>query len=184
MLALRSFLVLLASPVLLALGTGPASAEQLSSPALPGFVVGHEAANDEQSIREEVPAGETVRDWTRMVTTQRFGGAAARITPVDFLANMSTNLQSACPGASNSRVITGTRGGRPAAQMRAFCPLFARSGEPESFIILAIAGAEDLHIKQVAFRRVPTEEDIAWGEGVLASVRYCDTGQAGDECPG
>jgi hypothetical protein len=131
-----------------------------------------------------VPAGETVQDWTRMVTTQRFGGAATRLTPGEFLANIATNLRSACPGASNSRVITGTRGGRPGAQMRAVCPLLARTGKPEVFIILAIAGPEDLHVKQVAFRRIPTTEDIAWGEGVLAAVRYCATGSGSDDCAG
>jgi hypothetical protein len=178
----RTCFTLAVSSALLVLGAAPAAADQISSPALPGFVVGHEAANDEQAIREEVPAGETVQAWTRMVTTQRFGGAATRVTPVDFLANMVTNLQGACPGASNSRVITGTRGGRPTAQMRAFCPLFSRTGQPEAFIILAIAGAEDLHVKQVAFRRVPTAADIAWGEGVLAAVEYCATGNGGGDC--
>jgi hypothetical protein len=184
MKSLRSILAVSASSTLLCFAAAPASAEDLASPVLPGFVVGHEAANAEQAIREEVPSGETVQAWTRMVTTQRFGGAAARLTPADFLANMAGNLQSACPGASASRVITATRGGRPSAQMRAFCPLFARTGQPEAFIILAIAGVEDLHVKQVAFRRVPTNDDIAWGEGVLAAVRYCPTGSSGDACTG
>jgi len=166
----------------LMLAASPARAEHLASPDLPGFVVGHEAANDEQSIREQVPAGETVDDWTRMVTTQRFGGAANRLTANGFLEVITRNLAVACPGASTSRVLTGTRGGHPSAQIRAFCPLLRQTGKPEAFIMLAIAGGSDLHVKQVAFRRVPTEEDIQWGESVLAAVVFCETGQDGDGC--
>lgn len=184
MTVLRSALTLFASSAMIVVGTAPAAAEELVSPALPGFVVGHEAANDEQGIREEVPAGETVEDWTRMVTTQRFGGGAGRTSPTAFLENMVANLAAACPGSQTSRILNGTRSGQPAAQMRAFCPMFARTGKPEAFIILAIAGTTDLHVKQVAFRREPTSDDIAWGESVLAAVTYCDTGQAGDGCPG
>jgi hypothetical protein len=178
----RSLLTLLAASAVAVLPLSPAWAEHLASPDLPGFVVGHEAANAEQSIREEVPAGETVEDWTRMVTTQRFGGAAARLTPTGFLEGITRDLSAACPGARTSRVLTGTRSGHTGAQMRAFCPLLAQTGKPETFIMLVIAGAEDLHVKQVAFRRVPTDEDVEWGEAVLAAVVFCDTGEESEGC--
>ena len=182
MTGLRTILAMLAALAGLLLGASPAAAERLVSPALPGFVVGHEAANEQQSLREEVPSGETVQDWTRMVTTQRFGGAASRLTPTGFLEVITRNLMAACPGAQASRVLTGTRGGHPSAQIRAFCPLLAQSGKPEAFIMLAITGDSDLHVKQVAFRRVPTDDDIQWGEEVLAAVAFCETGQADDAC--
>jgi hypothetical protein len=179
---MQSFLALLATSAVAVFPLSPARAEHLASPDLPGFVVGHEAANAEQSIREEVPSGETVDDWTRMVTTQRFGGAATRLTPTAFLEVITSNLTAACPGARTSRVLAGTRGGHPSAQMRAFCPLLAQTGKPETFIMLAITGANDLHVKQVAFRRVPTDEDVEWGEAVLAAVVFCDTGEASEGC--
>ena len=182
MKGLRTVLALLAASAGLLLGASPAAAERLASPGLPGFVVGHEAANDQQSIREEVPAGETVDDWTRMVTTQRFGGAASRLTPTGFLEVITRNLMAACPGAQTSRVLTGTRGGHPSAQIRAFCPLLAQTGKPEAFIMLAIAGDSDLHVKQVAFRRVPSDDDIEWGEALLAAVAFCETGQDDNAC--
>jgi hypothetical protein len=37
-------------------------------------------------------------------------------------------------------------------------------------------------VKQVAFRRVPTDEDVEWGEAVLAAVVFCDTGEASEGC--
>jgi len=179
---LRSATAMLAASAALLLGASPAAAERLLSPVQPGFVVGHEAANEQQSLLEEIPAGETVTEWTRMVTTQRFGGAASRLTPTGFLEVITRNLMAACPGAQASKVLTGTRGGHPSAQIRAFCPLLAQTGKPEAFIMLAITGESDVHVKQVAFRRVPTDEDIEWGEGVLAAVAFCETGQADDAC--
>jgi hypothetical protein len=152
------------------LAASAANANHLVSPALPGFVVGYEAGNDEQSIREQVPSGETVEEWTRMVTTQWFGGAATRLTPTEFLAVIARNLSAACPGARTSRVVTGSMVGSPTARFRADCPLLAQTGKPETFIMLVISDGKDLHVKQVAFRRDPTAADLQWADEVLASV--------------
>ena len=61
---------------LLVLPAGPLAAsandERLVAPALPGFAVGHSQAGANGMIREETPKGETVQNWKRMVTTQRF----------------------------------------------------------------------------------------------------------------
>src|SRR5688572_17080626 len=92
-----SKLLLLSLGLPLLLAAAPAGQEHLASPALPGFIVGYDAGNDQQSIREEVPAGETVADWTRMVTTQRFAGLASRVTPIQFLQLMARQLGGACP---------------------------------------------------------------------------------------
>ena len=166
----RSMAALLALSMSLGLAVSPAAADELVSPVLPGFVVGFEASNDQQSIREEVPAGESVQDWTRMVTTQRFAGAAARLTPSDLLGVIARNLAAACPGARTSPVVTGSLSGKATARFRADCPLLAQTGKPETFVILVISDGEDLHVKQAAFRRDPTERDIQWADGVLASV--------------
>ena len=148
----------------------PAAADELVSPGLHGFIVGFEAANEQQSIREEVPAGESVQDWTRMVTTQRFAGAATRLTPSDFLGVMARNLAAACPGASASPAVAGSLSGNATARFRADCPLLAQTGKPETFFMLVVSDGEDLHVKQVAFRRDPTAADVQWADGVLASV--------------
>src|SRR4030095_366895 len=73
--------------------------ETLMRPGLPGFIVGYDVARDGNSILEQVPAGETVEKWTRMVTTQRFAGAARETDGNGFLQLMIDGLQAACPGA-------------------------------------------------------------------------------------
>jgi hypothetical protein len=161
MLALLTPLVLAAvSPAL----------DRLVSPSLSGFVVDYEAGNAEQAIREEVPKGETVQQWTRMVTTQWFAGVSTRLTAAQFLQNVAGGLEQSCPKATTTKPVLGTRSGRPSAQFRANCPYLASTGKPETFYMLAIAGPSDLHVKQVAFRRVPSAADAKWAETFLAGV--------------
>jgi hypothetical protein len=58
--------------------------ETLVAPDLPGFVVGHAQSSATGSIREEIPQGQTVQNWKKMVTTQWFRGLARRVTPTEY----------------------------------------------------------------------------------------------------
>jgi hypothetical protein len=146
--------------------------ERLKAPVLPGFVVGFEASNATQTIREEVPNGETVERWTRMVTTQRFTGLAARSTPAVYARTIASQLPQACPGATVSPITELTVSRRPAARFQVDCPRNA-TGQTETFILLAIAGARDMHVKQVAWRGGKSASDLAWASGFLAKTVLC-----------
>lgn len=156
-----------------AAGAQAAGQERLAAPALPGFVVGYSAANARQSIREEVPRGETAQAWTRMVTTQRFAGTARGATPEIYARNTMAGIPRACPGARVSPVTSLRVSGRPAAQFQVDCPRSA-GGRPETFILLAVAGpGGDMHVKQVAWRGGVTPQGLAWGRNFLAGVALC-----------
>jgi hypothetical protein len=155
----------------------PETAERLVSPPLPGFVVGFDRANAEQSIREEVQEGETVEAWSRMVTTQRFTGLAARATPREYAGNILGHVPQSCPGARSSPPQGLTVSGRPAAQFQVDCPRSA-GGRPETFILLAVAGRSDMHVKQVAWRGSISPQALAWGRAFLAKVALCGPGES------
>lgn len=163
----------IAALLLLSGASPPLAGEHLATATLPDFVEGYAAANAAQSIREEIPVGETVEGWTRMVTTQRFAGLADRATPADYLANVAAALPGNCPDGRTTPIAARTVSGRKGAMMQADCPFLAATGKPETFIMLALPGTHDLHVRQVAFRRVPTKADLAWAETVLAGVRVC-----------
>ncbi|QGN53736.1 hypothetical protein [Novosphingobium sp. Gsoil 351] len=167
---------ILTGALLLSAATPSPAGEHLARAALPGFVEGYAAANATQSIREEIPQGETIEAWTRMVTTQRFGGLADRASPANYLGNVAAGMARACPGGRTTAFTPRTLAGRAGATMRADCPYLASTGKPETFIIVALPGAHDMHVRQVAFRRVPTNADLAWAEVVLAGVRLCAAG--------
>jgi hypothetical protein len=144
--------------------------EVLVAPDLPGFVVGHSAVNARQSIKEEVPQGETVQNWTRMVTTQRFAGLARSVSPARYAKSILDGLPVACPRATASSVqaIEGQNGVR----FKVVCPRTAH-GKAESFFLLAIAGRDDMHVKQVAFRGEASSDDFLWARKYLAGVFLC-----------
>ena len=147
--------------------------ERLIQADLAGFAEAHRVESANGMIVEWVPRGESVERWTRMVTHQRFAGAALRLRPHDLLDNMIAGLRTGCPGARTSEVTRFTVSGRPAARFRADCPLNPSTRMPETFTALAIAGEADMHVAQVAFRRVPSASDDSWAETQLRSVRLC-----------
>ncbi len=140
---------------------------RVSRPPLPGFVVGHEASQAGASILEEVPAGETVHKWSRMVTTQRFEGVAFRTSPARFLGMLASGAMATCPGATASDVRE--EGG--ARLVRLDCPKNANTGLPETFVARAMDDGADLHVFQVAWRSVPTPSDITWAETYLKGIK-------------
>lgn len=155
--------------------------ERLVSPPSSGFIVGYSAANAEQSIVEEVPHGESVEAWTRMITTQRFGGLARRATVAQYAQNVMNSVPRACPGAVVSPLTSLSVSGRPAVRFQLDCPRSA-GGRPETFIMLAIAGANDIHVKQVAWRGGTTPAGLAWGQQLLTATRYCSTADRTPAC--
>jgi len=142
------------------------AAEALTRPPVTGFITGYQVARDGNSIQEQVPAGENVEQWTRMITTQQFAGVAKRVDANGFLQVMIDGLSGACPGAK----VTYRRPVGHAAQMRVDCPLNPKTSLPESFFVKAMPGSADMHVVHVAFRHVPKSDDIAWAERYLAGV--------------
>jgi hypothetical protein len=163
----------------LALAAAPVLAQQnglpegLGSPALAGFIVGNRASNENQFILEEIPEGETVHSWTRMVSTQRYRDLALKASPYQMLQSIAASTPKSCPGAIVTAPASLKIGGRDAARMRVECPLNPQSGTPETFLMLVVAGQRDMMLKQVAFRGRTSGEDIAWATGFLGSVTVC-----------
>lgn len=146
--------------------SGQTPGERLVRPPLAGFVTGYDAKTNGSSMLEQIPAGETVDRWTRMVTTQRFAGLAGKTDARLFLTNLGASVVGACPGAKTSPV---TMHG-VTAMMRADCPRNPQTGKPETFWAEAMMGASDLHVVQVAYRRVPSNADAQWAQAYLAGV--------------
>ena len=164
-------LAIIAAMALAAQGDG--APEWIGRAELPGFIEGHRVERPHGMIVEWVPEGETVRNWTRIVTVQRFGEAATRTRPRDVIGNMAEGLGASCPDGVAGEVETLRVSGRPAARFRADCPLNPGTGLPETLFALAIAGERDIHMLQVAFRHVPTADEESWAETYLASAVLC-----------
>ena len=171
-------------PALLAFTTVMAlpGEDRVIAPDLNRWVVGYEAHNATQAIREEVPEGESVKDWSRMVTTQRFGGLASLTTPENYLGTITRSVERACPGAQVGPVRQLSMTGRPAVRVTIDCPVLAQTGKRETFVLEATAGTFDMLVKQVAFRGPHSVADIAWATGFLDALTYCAGGTTLGAC--
>jgi hypothetical protein len=150
-----------------------AAPEWIGRTELPGFVEAHRVERPHGMIVEWVPEGETVQSWTRIITVQRFGEAATRQRPHDVIGNMAEGLPASCPGGVSGAVERLRVSGRPAARFRADCARNPGTGLPETLFALAVAGERDMHMFQIAFRRVPSADDVRWAEQHLASAALC-----------
>jgi len=157
--------------------------EWIGQTALPELVVGFKNVSDGSLIVERIPPGETVEQWTRMVTTQRFAGTIARGGSLEEWHDyMASALANSCRNSRSSEPNRLTVAGRPAIEFRGDCPLNPGTGQPETYFIRAIEGTADLHVAQVAFRRVPTAADAEWARAHLATVTLCRSGATEAVC--
>lgn len=156
-----------------AASAGQPESEYLLEPIVRGFTISHQRARDGNAIVERVPSGETSQAWTRMVTLQRFVGANSRIRPEQLLQTMGAGVVRQCRGGRAGPIRSFPVSGRPAAQFRADCPINPATGRPETFVARAIGGTQAMHVVQVAFRRVPSAQDIAWAEMHLDGTVLC-----------
>jgi hypothetical protein len=164
----------LASTLALGASAQTLRGERLVAPRLDGWTIGYYRSNEQQSIREEVPRGQTVENWQRMVTTQRFTGLAARTSPAAYARDILGNVPASCPGARISPIKNAPVSGRPAVRFRVDCPSNPEAqGKPETFILMAVAGTADMHVKQVAFRGGLGLADLPWAERFLSGVAFC-----------
>jgi hypothetical protein len=145
--------------------------ERMVSPALPGFEVGSTNSNGPVSMTEEVPRGESVQDWSAMVTTHRM--ANAPLTPVQFLTAFAAGLNRVCANATVGGPFAVTRAGRQAATLTFDCPVSRATGGRETTTILAIAGSSAMFVKQVAFRPA-YGGSRSWASSFLAATKVCD----------
>ena len=76
-----------------------APSEWLGQAPLPELVIGFQRAEARGMIVERIPPGETVEQWSRMVTVQRFAGVIARGGTLDeWRGHFLDGLRTGCPG--------------------------------------------------------------------------------------
>jgi hypothetical protein len=158
--------------------TSPANNEKLSDEnllvALPdGFKIDFQQRAGNMLINEMVPVGQTVNDWTEMVTVQVFHDL--KTTPEQFKARIDKEGPAACAGIESHPVAQGDENGYPYMVWLQSCPLNKVTGKPEITWFKAIAGNDSFYILQLAFKAWPSKEQITSWMHYLGTVRVCDT---------
>jgi hypothetical protein len=144
-----------------------------------------ERSNGAFYMREQVPEGETIDRWTRMIslTATRDLGANPSATPQAMLARMTAGFQRNCPDSfSSSAPGPQTVDGHEAYEVIASCGRVTAGKDTfsESAIMLAIRGSVDLYTLQWTERgaqsaRPPPIDTGYWTRQLarLQPIRLC-----------
>lgn len=129
-------------------------------------------------MTEWVPNGQTVEDWTEMLTVQIFHDLK-EVQPAAFLQNVGTRYLNACPGTPKDTIHTGTVNGYVVSMLELKCPMNPGTGKPETTVFRVIKGKDALYSVQYAWRKAPSED----ASQALSKSTVCDTRDASHSCP-
>jgi outer membrane protein assembly factor BamE (lipoprotein component of BamABCDE complex) len=158
------------------------SDENVLTPLAAGFGEGKRARQGPMDIIEFVPIGETVQDWSRMITLQVFHNLRG-VDPDGLPGNIAKSWAQACPGGVGESTGRTTENGYPVANWAFRCPLNPQTGKPETMWTKVISGQDALYSVQYAYRRPMADDLPGPAIGYLKSVTVCDTRGSAHPCP-
>jgi hypothetical protein len=168
-------------PLMLCAASAQRGGETLLVAIPPGYKVGYRVERGNMVMSEMVPGGETVNNWTEMVTVQIFHGL--KTPPEKFRDTLQQHWIAACPGGSGAKVVNGTENGYPVLVWLLDCPKNPETGKPEITWFKAIAGNDGFYLVQKAFKLKPDKDQVDHWMAYLKSVAVCDTRVVTRACP-
>lgn len=155
------------------------------------FELAFQNRRDKREMTEYIPIGQTLEQWTEMITVIIFHGVTGQ-APGEVQAHMDRSGQAACPGQENVRLFEGEERGYRVTLSLDMCGKFAESGLGEITLFKLIQGRDSFYQVQRALRVPPfvigssrpmTSAQLAeWTAYFKAQVYVCDTRVAGS-CP-
>jgi hypothetical protein len=146
-----------------------------------GYKVGWQDRNAQSRMSEMVPEGQTVENWTEMVTVQIFFGQ--KTLPQLFRARINSLWAKACPNSIYAPVAAGPERGYPAEVWMQVCPSNPKTGKPEHTFFKAIQGHDSLYVVQKAFKYEPARDEVTNWTHYLKNVSVCDSRIPERACP-
>jgi hypothetical protein len=127
---------------------------------------GHHAENNVQRLEEYVRTGETVENWTQLVTVETFNKAAGVKSVEDQLATDRNEIASRCPG-STLDVLRKTPDGVLYEEQAVHCP----AGADEHILARVLDGHSNRFVVMYSVRGSVTmtpERRAEWIEKLMA----------------
>ncbi|MEG2804999.1 hypothetical protein [Stenotrophomonas sp.] len=182
---LATALAVMVSPLASAQPAAPASgSELLLRPNVEGYVQGYQATdpNNGNRIFEYVLEGQTVQDWTEMLTLQDFP-ASANVAPRAYFGTLGDFWLKSCPAGDVTVIHEAEENGYPVAVVQMICPNNPGTGKPEYAWMKGIQSGKSMYVVQKAFRFVPDREQITTWVRYLQKVTLCDEVGSKHPCP-
>jgi hypothetical protein len=149
------------------------------------FAGAFENVNGPSYIREAVLKGETVRQWTQMITVTGAKGAAGnpQVTPESFAVSIAAGFKRACPDTFAVKPFGAAKfGDQDGFVAVAGCGRVETSADKhaETALIVAVKGSADYYTIQWAERapsaaEKPAIDEAKWQERLsrLQPIRFC-----------
>lgn len=175
-----------AAPVTL---ISPIYSQLVALPVPDPFVPGYEHAQGASYIMELAPKGESVEQWSQLITLTGAKGLAARASVQDVAGQLAQGYAGACPDsfASKALPLPEVKGAKAAFAGYLSCGSY--QGQSESMVVLVLQGAEEIYTVQWAAHGPESATPLAvdaevWSPrlAALAKVRICDK-VAGEAAP-
>jgi hypothetical protein len=146
------------------------------------FKIGWQKTQERSVWAEWIPSGQTVDNWTDMLTVQIYYGA--KVGAEAFLQNVGTRYMNDCPGTTAKGIFTGQTNGYVVSMLLLRCPRNPKTGKPETTAFRVIKGTEGLYSVQYAWRSSPSDQDVAAAMATLGKATVCDTRDNSHPCGG
>lgn len=146
----------------------------------PGFKVGGQGSRNDMNMQEWIPQGETVENWSEMVTVQIF--KRRDLEPGPFLKDMQARWSRACKDSTATPITTGTVNGYAMSTIVLRCPLLESTGKPETTMFKAIKGNDSFYLVQRATRVATAPDQLQRTKQYLDGVTVCDTRRPAHPC--
>jgi hypothetical protein len=146
-----------------------------------GYKVGWQNRNPQRLMSEMVPDGQTVENWTEMVTVQIFFNQ--KTPPQLVRARMGALWSKACPNSIYQPVAAEPEHGYPAEVWMQVCPSNPKTGKPEHTFFKAIQGNDSFYVVQKAFKYEPSRDEVVTWTRYLKTVTVCDSRIPERACP-
>ena len=143
----------------------PAVAAPLLMPAVPDYVLAHSQKNATGAIAEYVPKGQTVQNYTRMITTNLLGGFGKVPSP-ELIKQFVGRYVASCPGA---KVMAVPMGGSAGARID--CTRHPATGKTETVFARAIPAGADQYLAHITYRYIPMPKETLWARDFLGAMK-------------
>ena len=141
----------------------------------PGFEEGFEDDDESFFIQEWVPKGETVNDWSQMLTLTVQD--MPNLDPVEFFNHMADGWEEACPEYGAMLLHEGLENNYPVAVWFLKCPNNPMTSKPEFTYVKGVSGNENFYTVQLAYALRSDEIDestVNQSMTFLKQVTVCD----------
>jgi hypothetical protein len=133
-------------------------------------------------ITEMVQEGESVNDWSTMITVEIFLGEK-NTTPQQYQETLTERWFNACENSETYPLADGVENSYNFVLWQLYCPLNAATQKEEYTFLKAIQGNDSFYLVQVAFRHEPSDDEITQWMRYLKEIQVCDSRIAEQACP-